>query len=92
MGEHPGAGAEPWRVALPKGLHPRKVSALQAAKANFGRQIFLKTFNGCAQYGYEDIMKLHTNGSGTALLKDFFLSKSCPESKIQKDKSAHLCQ
>ena len=56
------------------------------SSANFGRQIFLKMFNGCAQYGYEDVMKLHTNGSGTALPKDFFLSETCPESKIQRTK------
>lgn len=31
-------------------------------------------------------MKLHTNGSGTALPKDFFLSETRPESKIQRTK------
>lgn len=43
-------------------------------------------FNGCAQYGSRDVTKLRTNGSGIALPKDFFLSKTRPESKIQRTK------
>jgi len=48
------------------------------------------TFNGCAQHGCEDITKLHSNGSGTALLKDCFSSEFSQRAKFKGQKRSFV--